>query len=273
MTRSQWTDAPLPELAEALKTALLLPGEPVGVMLFTDPAAFEAWPFPRPEAPLYYCSAVRMASVGVALKLGLPDISCDTSPRTLGLVPGFSDPDFTQSYVDGGLYRDIDVARRILAEVATLSGTAGVAIAALGDFPAGEPPHVTIVSTTPYGIMRVTQAAAFHGHSVRNQPIGMHGICAESTAAPRLTGEVSVSLLCSGTRYISGWDEHLMSAGIPQGLLAEVVDGLLATTQRFETDERKQQMRTSCRCRPGPAPALSEEIGTLEPGTGYFCGR
>jgi len=239
------------------------------VTLFADAAAFEACTFPRPVAPLYYCTAVRLASEGHPCKLALADISCNTSPRTLGLEPGFSDPAFTQSYVDGGLYRDLGVAERVLGGVMTLSGTAGVALAPLGAYGPDAPPDVVIVSTTPYGVMRVTQAAAFHGHRIRNAPIGMHGICAESTAAPHLTGEISASFLCSGTRHVAGWEEHLMSVGIPRHLLAEVVDGLLATAQRYESDARKQRMSASVCRRAGSAANVA--IAALEQGAGYFC--
>jgi uncharacterized protein (DUF169 family) len=258
------------ELARALTTALLLPGEPVGVRVFTDAGAFEAWPWPHPEAPLYYCSAVKMAADGVSLKLARADIECDTAPRTLGLEPGFFDDDFIESYVTCGLYRDRNVADAVLVDVATLRRTVGIAVAPFAAFPAEEPPDVVIVATTPYGVMRVTQAAAYNGHVVRSQAIGMHGICSESTAAPLVTGDICTSLLCSGTRYVAGWDEHLMSIGIPRTLVETVVDGLVGTIGRYETDDRKGEMRAACRRRPAPADALASELDALPDGSGYF---
>jgi uncharacterized protein (DUF169 family) len=258
------------EQADALKTALLLPGEPVGVRIFTDADAFEAWPWPHPASPLYYCSAIKMAAENVTLKLGLADISCDTSPRVLGLEPGFFDDDFIESYVTCGLYRDREVADAVLVDVATLLRTVGVAVGPLSAFAEDSPPDVVIVATTPYGAMRVTQAVGFDGHVVRSRAIGMHGICSESTAAPLVTGDVCVSLLCSGTRYVAGWDEQLMSVGIPRALVADVVDGLVATAERYETDERKGQMRAACRCRRAGEGSLGAELGSLADGTGYF---
>ena len=258
------------EMAAVLSAALLLPGEPVGIRLFSSADAFDAWPAPRPETPAYYCSAVHQATCGASLKLARPDIGCDTSPRTLGLEPGFFDDDFIGSYVTSDLYRDRSVADAMLAGVTTLGDIAGVAVGPLRTFSADAPPDVVIIATTPYGVMRLTQAAAFDGHRIRNTPIGMHGVCAESTAAPHATGEISVSLLCSGTRYIAGWDENLMSVGIPGPLVAEIARGLLATAERFELNDRKDRIRAACRCRPGMARPATSALESLSDEAGYF---
>jgi uncharacterized protein (DUF169 family) len=267
---TDWTDATLSELAEALRVTLLLPDEPVGVRLFADRDEFAAWPAPRPRTPVFYCAAVRRATLGEALKLAREDISCDTSPRTLGLEPGFLDPGFVESYVTGGLYRDTEVAESVLSDVATLSGMVGVAVAPLGMFEADSPPDVVIIATSPYGAMRTVQAARYDGQRVRAESIGMHGICAESTALPYSTGETSVSLLCSGTRHVAGWGEDLMSVGIPMDVLPLVVAGLIGTADRYEPDERKEHMRNTCRRTAGAPERVRDSLGSLSDGTGYF---
>ena len=274
MTESDANETRVPgspaESADVLSAALLLPGEPVGVRLFTSADAFDAWPATRPETPVYYCAAVHQATLGASLKLALSDVGCDTSPRTLGLEPGFFDDDFIESYVTSDLYRDRSVADAMLAGVAILRGIAGVAVGPLRTFAGDDPPDVVIIATTPYGVMRLTQAAAFDGHRIRNTPIGMHGVCAESTAAPHATGEISVSLLCSGTRYIAGWDENLMSVGIPGPLVADVSRGLLATAERFELNDRKDRIRTACRRSPGVARPATTALASLRDEAGYF---
>jgi uncharacterized protein (DUF169 family) len=268
---TDWTDAGPFDLSEALRATLLLPGEPVGVRLFADRDEFATWPAPRPRTPLFYCAAVRTATLGKALKLALEDISCDTSPRTLGLEPGFLDPGFVESYVRAGLYRNTQVAESVLSDVVTLSGMAGVAVAPLGMFEADVPPDVVIIATTPYGAMRTVQAARYHGQRVRAEAIGMHGICAESTALPYSTGEISVSLLCSGTRHVAGWGEELMSIGIPMDVLPCVVAGLIDTADRYESDGRKERMRNTCRRTAEASERVRDSLGSLSDGTGYFC--
>ena len=261
------------EQADALSTTLLMECQPVGVKVFSDSESFESWPMRTPDMPVYYCSAVKMASSGVALKMSVADFSCETALKTLGLEPGMMDPEFLESYVSGGLYRDVGTARSVLSGVLTLSDTVGFALAPLGAFTAETPPDVVIVPTNPYGVMRLTQATSFLGERVRNESIGMHGICSESTAAPHTTGCVTASTLCSGTRHVAGWDDRLMSVGIPVALLQRVIDGLLETADRYETDERKGQMRAACSCRAPRSSRAAQGVASLRDGAGYFCGE
>ncbi|HET6498109.1 MAG TPA: DUF169 domain-containing protein [Coriobacteriia bacterium] len=264
-----WTDASPRELADALKTALLLSYEPVGVRLFRDRAGFDASPLPRPDSPLSYCAAVRTAALGGALKLDRDDIACDTSPRTLGLEPGFRDEEFVRTYVTCGLYRDREAATSVLAGVAILSDTAGVAVAPLARFETCSPPDVVIVPISPYGAMRIVQALAYRGDTVHSASIGMHGICAECTARPHATGDVSVSLLCSGTRHVAGWEEGLMAAGMPMARVPGVVAGLVDTAERYEPDGRKAEMKAACRS--GAPTLVRAPVDRLTAGEGYFC--
>ena len=260
-----------PAIAHALRTVLLLASEPVGVRVIRDLAEYARCPVTAPSEPLHYCSAVRRATRGESLKLRLSDISCDTSPRTLGLEAGFFDDDFIESYVTGGLYADRLRADLVLSSVAVLPPhTVGVLVRPLGEFCADEPPDVALMSMTPYAAMRLTQAAAFAGHRVRNEPIGMHGICAECTAQPILSGEISVSLLCSGTRYVADWEETELGVGVPSALLPDVVDGLWDSVRRYECDDRKSRIRSCGAPAVGDGPARAS---ALEPGTGYFSCR
>ena len=272
-TKTSWTNASLPDLSDALQTVLLMDTAPVGVHLIRTAEEFDATAFPVPPMPVHYCSAVKMAAEGASLKLALADMSCNTAPRTLGLQPGFHDPDFVESYITSGLYADREAAERILADVVTLQDMAGVALGPLDAFSDDTPPDVVIVSTLPYGAMRLAQAVSFSGNRIGSNAIGMHGICSECTAAPYATGEIHTSLMCSGTRYVAGWNEQLVSAGIPFGQLADVVEGLMRTAQRYEPDERKAAMRTSCRRVMPPSGRLAEEIGVLSDREGYFYSK
>lgn len=267
---TRWNEATPGELADALRAALLLDCEPVGVKIFSDAESFAAWQAPTPEVPVSYCSAVKMASVGTSIKMQATDFSCDVAPRVLGLESSVRDEDFVATYVAGELYPDMDVARDVLADVVTLGESAGIAVAPLGAYSADALPDVVLLPTSAYGAMRVAQAAGFWGRHARSRAIGMHGVCSESTAAPCTTGEVSISLLCSGSRYLAGWDETLMSVGVPMSLASVIVSGLIRTADRFETDERKGQLRGVSGCL---APRWgAEKGGALNDGAGYFCG-
>ncbi len=234
---------PAPDSASALRSALVLEFGPVGVRRIASAQEFETCAAPTPHYPLYYCSAVRLASGGRGVKLARSDVRCDASPRFLGLESGRDAPDFVESYAGCGLYRDAETARRQLADVPALPPTHGLFVAPLEDFSLQSPPEVVIVISDPYGVMRITQAAAYHGHNVAIDAIGMHGICAESTAGPIITGRINVSLLCSGTRHWAGWPEHALGVGIPHALLGIVVDGLARTVGTYESPRRKDVIR------------------------------
>lgn len=253
--------------ADALRTALPLQSSPVGVRILTESPAGPPSAFPRPAHPIHYCAAVMRATQGECFALTLSDIGCDTAPRTLGLETGFYDDDFIESYVTGGLYADRLRADLVLVGVSIIEGTSMVEVAPLGAFTEAHPPDVAIMALTPYAAMRLVQAAAYRGHRVRNEPIGMHGICSECTARPIVSGEVSVSLLCSGTRHVAEWSEAELAVGVPSALLPEIVDGLWESVSRFESDSRKSAIARSCRSGAlGSAPSTD----ALKPGTSYF---
>jgi uncharacterized protein (DUF169 family) len=258
------------EIADTFATALLLSLEPVGVTVFDDADRFEAWPAPRPEAPVSYCAAVRRAAGGSSIKLARQDISCDTAPRTLGLEPGFLEDAFVESYVTGGLYADRTVADAVLTGVATLEHSVGVGLAPLAAFAPSQPPDVAIVAVRPYAAMRIAQAAAFTGRIVRSAAIGMHGLCSECTAAPLRTNAITTSLLCSAARHAAGWDDHLMALGMPMRLAGDVAEGLIATAERYESDERKPLVRAACRSRLGADDSLAGALTSLTEGAAYF---
>jgi uncharacterized protein (DUF169 family) len=233
------------ELAAALRALLLLETAPVGVRLVRSASEFDSCTFPTPRYPTKYCAAVRQASEGEALKLATHDVDCQAATRALGLETGLLDPDFVETYVTAGLYGDEVRTEEMLSDVAALEGIVGVAVGPLTAFGETAPPDVVVVPTLPYGAMRIAQAVGLAGGRVRGVTIGMHGICSESTAAPVATGEVCASFLCSGSRYSGGWDEHHLTTGIPFESLPAVVEGLARTAQRYETDERKAEMRNA----------------------------
>lgn len=273
VSRHPWSEASSSELSAALRTALLLDDSPVGVRIISEGAELLEVPIGPPERPLFFCEAVARASEEKASVLRMSDISCDTALRVLGLEPGFCDDDFLESYVSGGLYDEMAVADSVLADVPVLARTVGLIVAPLSRFDALDPPHVVVVSTTAYGAMRIAQASAFHGHISHCAPIGMHSICAECTAGPHRSGAVCVSLLCSSARYAAGWDEDRLAVGVPFDVLRDVVDGLLATMQRYETDERKARIRSACERAHSCSAILLERIAELRDGTSYFASR
>ena len=265
-----WIEAPPEHLAQTLEVALLLQRKPVGVKLFSDAGSFVAWPSLQPDESVFYCGAVHDASEGRSIKLALSDCGCDTAPRTLGMEDGFLERSFVESYVESGLYPALEVADSLLPTVPTLSGTAGVAVAPLSSYSSINQVDVVILALDPHGAMRVAQAARFLGWPLRAESMGMHGVCAECTAAPHSTGQVCTSLLCSGARHNADWSDTAMSVGVPASLLAQLVWAIVKTADRYETDQRKERVSITLRGLGATASPLAAQLGSLKLGGGYF---
>jgi len=92
-----------------------------------------------------------------------------------------------------------------------------------------------------YSAMRLVQGYGFHrAGGAKSRLLGMHGICGESTAAPILSGEMGVSLLCSGTRFMAKWHADELAVSLPADQFADLVDGVLETLAPCETDANKR---------------------------------
>jgi uncharacterized protein (DUF169 family) len=265
-----FSQAPLSDLEQALRVGLLLEHGPVGMRVAHGPGIpGQTEPGP-PVSPLLYCEAVARAARGEVLGLGLQDIFCDTAPLILGLQDGFDDEDFLESYVAGGLYGDLDTTVAMLSTVSVMRDVSRVIVAPLSWYEDQESPDVVVITTTAYGAMRLVQAAGYRGLIARSAPIGMHGVCAECTAAPYSTGQMCVSLLCSNARYGTHWDDTHLAVGVPTRVLPALVDGLLRTMDRYETDERKAAIRAAHEALAHAWPPLTDAIARSKDGTAYY---
>jgi len=91
--------------------------------------------------------------------------------------------------------------------------------------------------------MRLVQGYTYHfGFKNDFKMSGMCGVCFESTALPITNNEFTVSLLCSGTRFVSGWPEEMMMVSFPYTMADKIVDGLIKTAKKCEPDEYKEMI-------------------------------
>lgn len=260
-------------LSQTLVNTLCLDREPVGIKHFSTAREYAAWPAPEPAAPTYYCGFVKIAAGrggagGKGYKIREQHFRCSTAAHLLGVNPCTNAEAFAESYVSSNLYRDTDVAQRALADTPTLSHAFGFAIQPLSEFGALAAPDVVIVIAPSLVAMRLVQGYSFsNARGALAQSVGMHGICAESTAAPLTTGRVCLSLLCSGTRHAAKWGEGEVSVSMPASCLHGAVDGVLKTLDACEPDQRKRSILER-----GLATGQSVE-SSVRLGSAYFCER
>lgn len=234
-----------------LKSLLHLRREPVGIKrLFgseSDNLIYETLDFERVKHKAYYCWLVKKASEGRAFKLDFGQFACETAGWVLGLAPSdhFGTP---QENINGWFgcetYANEQVAKMIYNGIQPLKPASGVLIAPLDSFPEDVEPDVVIMIGKPYTLMRIVQSySAHYGFATQMKMSGMCGICFESTALPIQTHSITLSTLCSGTRYFAKWGEDEMAASLPYHLLKDLVAGALLTLNPCEPDGRKKALR------------------------------
>ena len=227
---------------DALEAAVELRREPVGSKIIRDQAEFDAFDAPQPRVAAYYCALVKLATRGYRFKLAPQHFKCGAAAHVLGVEPVADEVGRADEYVACGLYASGPTALGALSGVPTLpAGVVGVVVAPLASFSAGEAPDVALLMASTYTAMRLVQGYSFHRHQgAVSRLLGMHGICGESTSAPLLSGAMTMSLLCSGTRFMAKWTEDEIAIGLPAAHFGELVDGVLETLAPCETDAKKR---------------------------------
>lgn len=155
-----------------------------------------------------------------------------------------SNPEFKQG-ISGhrlGLYETPEIAASVANSVPICTDdTYGVIVKPLEKFEY-DPDVVLIISNTREA-MRILQGYTYtYGLTKGLNMSGNQAVCVEATVTPMTTGEMNVSMLCSGTRFHAGWKDTEVISGIPFERAEGVVKGLKGTVNAIEMNERKQEI-------------------------------
>ncbi len=219
----------------------------VGVKLLPTEEQFNSYDVKSLKKPLAYCVAVKSASLGHRVKINAKTSSCGGSSRVLGLTkPGATYYDGTEGF-NLGLYKDREVAKECARQIISLDKEVyGVIVQPLEYFSEVNVPDLVLVICNPREGMRIMQGYAFHYGVTKNISMsGNQGVCSELTAYPLINNTVNVSFLCSGTRYLAGWEKDEIGIGIPFYMFSKVVEGILNTINPVEIDERKKEIQSN----------------------------
>jgi uncharacterized protein (DUF169 family) len=214
----------------------------VGVRFLFSHAEFEVADAPIPSARMTYCKMVIRASKGEDMKVDVNNFGCFAAARVLGIV------ELDDWYVSGhyygtsGLYRDYPTAKQVTGQMSRCGHKAvGLEIRPLENFTS--PPHVVITISNPFNIMRLVQGYAYHfGNCESYKFIGNQAMCAEGTAHPYKSNDLSLSLLCAGARRV-GLNTDELAIGIPLSKFVAMVDGLCQTITPVENNTRKTHIK------------------------------
>ena len=224
-----------------LETFLDLERKAVGVRFIFTKEEYEKINIPNKKGTMTYCTAIRNASRGEQTKLEKDNFACMAAAMALGIVEA------NREYLSGyrnckmGIYKDLTVSRQIAKNMVFCQHEIyGVEIRPLEDYRDYEP-NVVILITHPYNTMRISQAYAYNYGHLNNLHIGgMNAICQELTSYVHEKNEVNISMLCSGTRAVSQWDDSELGIGIPYNKLDSIIDGLINTTNPMDDNAHKK---------------------------------
>lgn len=229
-------------MVEKINTALGLKRQIAGVRFLFDPDEFTAANASVATARMPYCVMVKRAMRGHSVKAVFDNFGCRASARALGIME--PEPMFTSGrhYRNIGLYEDLAVAKNIRQNMTLCQHQAhGVMVKPLASFKAAC--DVVLIVCQPYQAMRLVQAYTYHhGYHTAFRMAGNQALCSECTAHPFENNTINMSMLCSGTRFMGGWQDDEMAIGFPYNKLAAIVDGLFATMNLTEPDKKKKRI-------------------------------
>lgn len=234
------------EKLTSLACALDLNKSPVGVRLLYTQEEYETTEAEPLKGAFPYCMMVKFATKGRHFKVKAENFRCSGGAKALGMIPLNLDATSGQNYLRLGLCQDLPTARTFQENLSMLPYPVyGIEIGGLASFTAL--PHIAIFVTDAYNAMRLLQGYS-HKYGLKGdyKLAGSQALCVESTAHPYLINGINLSLMCSGTRFWCGWDRSDMAVGMAVNLLADVIDGVLATCDHVEPLQGKLQILHRC---------------------------
>ncbi|HCJ57224.1 DUF169 domain-containing protein [Lutispora sp.] len=210
----------------------------VGIKFLFTQKEFEMANAPQLQSQKSYCAMVVHAAHGKKLKADFSNFGCFGGARALGIVA--LDEFYTSGrfFQNRGLYTDLTTSKEVSNHISICKHRAyGVQVMPVEEFT--EAPDVVIIVSNPRNIMRLVQGYThFFGTHSTFKMIGNQAICAECTAEPYETNDISMSVLCAGPRS-AGMKEYEMAIGMPFGKFERIIDGLCITITPVEHTDIK----------------------------------
>lgn len=228
--------------AQWLDVLLEMPREAVGIHFLMTKEEYESFPADAPERRMSYCTMVRRATKGISQKAHLGHMACGGGSTALGL----SKP--TEAMIDGtrrmgqGAYHDLCTCRKVSKNMVYCEHHLyGVGIVPLKD--CEKDPDVVIFVCNPFNAMRIMQGYAYrNGHASNICLSGMQAVCQECTSRPYELDQINISMMCSGTRMLTGWRKDELGIGVPYHMLDQIVTGLRETVNPLERNHEKREI-------------------------------
>lgn len=228
------------ELNQRINYLLQLERKIVGITFLNSKEEFVDFPLETTKKMMPYCAAVKKATEGHSFKLTVENFACPASAVALGLVENNNYSASGQKHLDWGVYADKQVSKQVNDEmVYRKKGTYGVAIQPIENWQSD--PDVVLIITTPFNAMRLIQGNVYYNGQLKSiKMAGMMALCQEATSYPYETGEMNISMMCSGTRFVARWKDEELCVGIPFKKFETVIAGVEHTVNPMELRHKKE---------------------------------
>lgn len=215
----------------------------VGIRFLFTKEEYEKVDSSPAKSKLSYCMMVKVASSGKSIKVRDEHFWCSSSARAFGFKEVDEIIKSGIEYYSYGLYNELGNARKVIEEMVYLDHSIyGIELRPIEEFE--DKPHMVIIISQPYNIMRIVQGYSYkYGYSKNIRFVGNQGLCSELTTRPYINNDINISLLCSNTRYSCKWRDDEMGIGIPYTLFEDIMDGVINTMNHVEPDYRKEIIR------------------------------
>ena len=137
---------------------------------------------------------------------------------------------------DSGRYRDVETARRAVADMMAIqpADTEAVFFYSTEYEDLDLAPDVVILSVRPVELTRIIQAYQYNtGKRVTANMGGLRVVNSDLIVRPYLTGTINVSTYCLGARLIAEYEGDRMGMGLPYADFVEVVRGMADSRTGF----------------------------------------
>lgn len=230
----------LERIDKILNSILELERYPIGIKFIFTEEEYDKLDAEESKNKTSYCRFVSRASEGRKLKIHKGHNACSGGAVALGFQDVLPESASGIRRLKTGIYRDLGVSRKISKNMVYCEHKIfGVSIMPLKDYK--EEPDVVIFVCKPYQAMRLAHAYSYHyGHANDIKLSGMQAICEECTSYPYENGCFNMSMMCSGTRMMTGWKDDEMAVGMPYRIFLNVVDGLINTINPLERNKHKK---------------------------------
>lgn len=234
------TTMKLNKKTQLLRSYLRLEHHVVGVKMIEDVSLKSYDSYTTRSGRYSYCQMIDFATKDNVFKVTDEQFGCDTSARMVGVRPYYEEQEDIDGWYDAGFYEDREIATVQKEAVRPVDKKhTGLIVGSLEQIDLD--PDVVIVLCNPYQAMRLVQGYTYnYGFNSKFGLSGMCGVCFESTSLPYAKQDISMSLLCAGSRANAGWSDDLMMVSFPLFMMDNILKGIINTANKCEPDNYKK---------------------------------